>query len=187
MTLANKAREILWREAGDHHSVLWLFLVNDILGSFIFPARVRTQLLRLFLPGIHRRAIVRAHVIFKSKNVRIGAGSVVSYRVMFDTREGITIGENVSIGADTRFLTSDHDISNPKRRSGKGWGASIIINDGCRIAVGSTVLPGTNIGPGAVIAATSLVRGDLESHSLYAGTPATKKRDLPRIPIAEST
>ncbi|MBF4478306.1 acyltransferase [Rhodococcus rhodochrous] len=186
MTLADKAREVLWREAGDHHSVLWLFVVNDILGSFIFPARVRTQLLRLFLPGIHRRAIVRAHVIFKSKNVQIGAGSVVSYRVMFDTREGIKIGDNVSIGADARFLTSDHDISDPKRRSGKGWGAPINIGDGCRIAVGSTVLPGANIGAGAVVAATSLVRGELEAHSLYAGTPATKKRDLPQSPIVES-
>ncbi|SED49875.1 maltose O-acetyltransferase [Rhodococcus pyridinivorans] len=179
MNLASKIREVLWREAGDHHSVLWLFIVNDVLGLFIFPARIRTQLLRLFIPGIDRRAIIRAHVIFKSSNVRIGPGTVVSYRVMFDTREGITIGRRVSIGADARFLTSDHDSSDPKRRSGRGFGSPITIGDGSRIAVGSTVLPGVTIGEGVIVGACSVVRSDCEDHTLYAGVPAEAKKPLP--------
>lgn len=169
----------MWREAGDHHSVLWLFIVNDVLGMFIFPARIRTQLLRLFIPGIDKKAIVRAQVLFKSRNVSIGPGAVISYRVLFDTREGIAIGRNVSVGADARFLTSDHDISDPKRRSGKGFGASIEIGEGSRIAVGSTILPGVKIGEGVVVAACSVVRADCESHTLYAGAPAIAKKGLP--------
>lgn len=179
MSALAKVREIVWREAGDHHSVFWLFIVNDILGLFIFPARVRTQLLRIFIPGIDKKAIIRAHVVFKSKNVKIGPSTVVSYRVMFDTREGIAIGENVSIGADARFLTSDHDASDPKRRSGKGFGAPIKIGDGSRIAVGSTILPGVTIGDGVVIAACSVVRSDCDDHTLYAGAPAKAKKTLP--------
>ncbi|WP_427915669.1 acyltransferase [Rhodococcus sp. KRD162] len=159
--------------------MLWLFVVNDVLGLFIFPARIRTQLLRLFIPGIHPRAIIRAHVLFKSKNVTIGPGCVISYRVMFDTRDGITLGNNVSVGADARFLTSDHDVSDPTKRSGKGFGSPITIGDGSRIAVGSTILPGVTIGNGVVVGACSLVRADLDEHTLYAGVPAKEIRKLP--------
>ncbi|HEY6796556.1 MAG TPA: acyltransferase [Kineosporiaceae bacterium] len=174
-----RLREILWREAGDQHSVLWLFLVNDVLGSFALPARIRTQLLRLFIPGIDRRALVRARVVFKSRNVRIGPGSVVSYRVMFDTREGIRLGRNVSVGADARFLTSDHELDDPTRRSGRGVGAPIVVGDGARVAVNATVLKGVTIGAGAVIGASSVVTRDCEPHMLYVGAPAKPVRKLP--------
>lgn len=179
ITATTHAPEILWREAGDKHSTLWLFIVNDLLGTFLLPSRVRTQLLRLFIPGIHPRAIIRARVIFKSNNIKIGPGSVISYRTMFDTREGIILGSYVSVGADCRFLTSDHDMSNPLRRSGERLGAPISIGNGSRIAVAATVLPGAKIGTGAVVAAASVVRGVVEDNSLYAGTPAVKKRQLP--------
>ncbi|MFT4041880.1 MAG: acyltransferase [Gordonia sp. (in: high G+C Gram-positive bacteria)] len=181
--LWSNIQQIVWRDAGDHHSALWLFIVNDVLGSFIFPARVRTQLLRIFIPGIHPRAIIRPKVIFKSNAIQIGAGTVVSYRTLFDNREGVQIGEYVSIGADCMFLTSDHDMSNPKRRSGTRVGAPIRVHDGSRIAVGSTVMRGVTIGPGAVIGAGSIVLGDVEEHSLYVGIPARKKKDLPTIEL----
>jgi maltose O-acetyltransferase len=174
-----KLREIFWRETGDHHSVLWLFLVNDVLGSFIFPARIRTQLIRLFIPGIDRRAIIRAGVIFKSSNVRIGPGSLISYRVLFDTREGVQLGRHVSVGADARFVTSDHALDDPDRRSGAGIGAPIVVGDGARVALNSTVLKGVTIGAGAVVGASSLVTRDCDPHTLYLGVPAKAVRALP--------
>lgn len=177
--LSGKIREIFWREAGDHHSVLWLFIVNDVLSTFLIPSRIRTQLLRLFIPGIHPRAIIRARVLFKSSNIKIGLGTVVSYRVLFDNREGVQIGAHVSIGADSRFLTSDHDMADPLRRSGKGFGKPISVGNGSRVAVGCTVLPGTEIGSGVVLAAGSVARGKLQPNYLYAGSPAAKKRELP--------
>ncbi|MEI4273942.1 acyltransferase [Klenkia sp. LSe6-5] len=176
----SKAKELVYKEAGDPHTVLWLWVVNNVLASFIFPARIRTQLLRLCGLKLHPRTIVRGRVIFRSANVTAGPGTVISYGCIFDTREGITIGRNVGIGAGVSFQTSDHDMSDPTRRSGKPRGAPITVGDGARIAVNSTVLPGATIGDGTVIGACSLVRGECEPHSLYVGIPAQKKRDLPR-------
>lgn len=58
------------------------------------------------------------------------------------------------------------------------YGEQVIIGNGVWIGAGATILPGTVIGDGCVIAAGSVVKGIVESNSLYAGVPAKKIRDL---------
>jgi len=171
--------EILIRDHGDPMPSLWSFWVNNVLGSFAWTSRVRTQLLRASGLDLSPRALVRGGVLFRSPNVHVGPGTVISYRCLFDTREGVWIGKNVGIGARVSFQTSDHDMTDPNKRSGKPGGAPIRVGDGARIATDSVILPGVTIGDGAVVGARSLVTRDCDPHTLYMGQPARKVRQLP--------
>ena len=176
----NKLREVFYQDGGDPHSILWSWLINGVAASFIFPARIRTQLLRLLGLNIDRRAVVRPGVFFRSKKVSIGGGSFIGYNAFFDCRAGIKIGSNTGIGSYTVFVDFDHDISDPNRRAGAGFGKPITIGDGVRISTRSMIMPGVTIGDGAVIGAGSIVTRDVDAHCLYFGSPAKKQRELPR-------
>lgn len=172
--------QFFWRDAGDPQPLWWMWLVNDVLGSFLIPARVRTQLLRLCGLDLHPRSLVRARVVFRSRNITVGPGSLIGYRCLFDAREGVTIGAHVALGADVRFFTSSHDTSDPTRRAGVGGGSGpIMIGDGAWVSSAVTLLPGVTVGPGAVVAAGAVVSKDCQPHLLYAGVPATVKQELP--------
>lgn len=53
-----------------------------------------------------------------------------------------------------------------------------MVHDSCWIGANSTILPGTVIEKGCVIAAGSVVKGLLKSNRLYAGVPAKEIRQL---------
>ena len=53
-----------------------------------------------------------------------------------------------------------------------------MVHDGCWIGANSTILPGTVIEKGCVIAAGSVVKGLLKSNRLYAGMPAKEIRQF---------
>lgn len=178
--MVNKVREIFFQDSGDPHSVVWSWLTNGVVASFIFPARIRAQLLRALGLDINAKASVRPGVFFRSKKVKIGAGTFVGFNAFFDCRAGITIGKNVGIGSYTVFVDHDHDISDPARRAGVGFAKPIVIGDGVRISTRTIIMPGVTIGDGAVVGAGSIVTKDVEAHCLYFGSPARKRRELPR-------
>lgn len=175
-----KVREIVWREDGDRRPIIWGLVVNGVIASAFIPNRVRTQLYRLMGIKLHPKVIVRSGVIFRSDNVTVGASTLIGYRTIFDTRQPLVIGKNVSIGPNVTFVDTDHEMSNPERRAGASTVGPIRIGDGARVSTGSIVLPGVTIGEGAAVGASSLVTKDVEAHSLYYGIPAKKARDLPR-------
>ena len=57
------------------------------------------------------------------------------------------------------------------------WG-EIVIEDGVWVGSRVTILPGTVIGMDAIIAAGSVVAGDVPANKLVAGVPARVVRDL---------
>jgi len=52
--------------------------------------------------------------------------------------------------------------------------ASVVVERHALVGAGSVVLPGVTIGEGTAIGALSLVRGDCEPFSIYAGVPARR-------------
>lgn len=102
--------------------------------------------------------------------------------VLFNTIGGmIIVGVDCFFGHDVMLLTGTHDW----RKFGADRVATfpsenydIIVGDGAWIASGAIVLGPCKIGHHAVIAAGSVVRGDVEPFSLYAGNPAKKVADI---------
>ena len=55
---------------------------------------------------------------------------------------------------------------------------SIVVGDGVWIGARATILPGVQIGDGAVVAAGAVVTRDVAANSLVAGVPAKTIREL---------
>lgn len=64
-------------------------------------------------------------------------------------------------------------------RAGAVEFAEVIIESDVWIGAASTILPGAIIRRGSVVAAGSIVRGELQPDRMYAGVPAREKRQLP--------
>lgn len=94
--------------------------------------------------------------------------------VVITTNGGVTIGNRVLIGYNTIILSRNHNIPHPPERIFDSGHASlpVIIEDDVWIGANCTILPGSHIKRGTVIAAGAVVRGTCESYSIYGGVPA---------------
>jgi maltose O-acetyltransferase len=110
----------------------------------------------------------------------IEADTWLSPGVIFHTHldAPIKIGSNCDIGPSVEFIPGGHMIGPASRRAGTGTAKSILIHDGCWIGAGSRILGGVTIGPGAIVAAGSVVIRSVPANVLVAGVPAIVKRDL---------
>ena len=108
------------------------------------------------------------------KNAHLTTGQAIHPNVGSSIGCGkkITIGNHVAIGHMVYIFDTD---SHPRYDSeGKRANADkeVIIEDNVWIGAKSTILKGTRIGTGSVIAANSLVSGYVPPHTMVASTPA---------------
>jgi galactoside O-acetyltransferase len=86
----------------------------------------------------------------------------------------IEIGNDVMIGPNTVMRTSDHvtlSTAQPMRLQGH-IPAAIVIEPDVWISANVTILGGTRIGTGAVVAAGAVVTHDVASYAIVGGVPA---------------
>ena len=99
----------------------------------------------------------------------------------------LTIGRYCSIAENVTFILGNHRIdcvSSYPFRSGSGWPSeraggrfdevmtgNIEVGNDVWIGYGVTVLAGTRIGNGAVVAANAVARGVIAPYSIYGGNP----------------
>lgn len=167
------------RDPGEPHTVFWAFAANGVAANFLVPARVRTLMFKALGMNISSRALIRPRVIIRCSKLTVGAKSTINYGCIFDNRAGVDIGSSVGIGVGVQFLNTEHDRSDPARRSGLGRVAKITVQDGASVGSGAILLSGVTVGYGAVVAAGAVVNRDCEPHGLYAGVPARRVKELP--------
>lgn len=116
------------------------------------------------------------HPIIIGDNVRLNRNCMVNPYT--------TIKNNVSVGARVSFITAAHDIgTSEKRRGNRTFFKPIVIEDGCWIGAGATILGGVTVKKGTIIAAGAVVTKDCEPDSLYGGVPARKLKEYDKLSV----
>lgn len=104
----------------------------------------------------------------------IGDRCVIGMRCGIVAHQSIESGDDVWFGQDIYVTDANHGYGDPDTPIGKQLGAHdpVRIGSGTWIGHGSVVLPGTTPGRNVVVAAGSVVRGDIPDHAVIAGVPA---------------
>jgi len=101
--------------------------------------------------------------------VRIGARSRINRSCTLDVREGLQIGDNVSVSAECLILTAAGRVGGGRSIA---EGRPVVIEDHVWIGMRAIVMPGVRIGRGAVVAAGSVVTADVPPLAIVFGAPA---------------
>lgn len=132
---------------------------------------IRLLILRHFCGWVigPRTSIERRVRVTTKGGVTVGSGCVIDGNVLLDGRGTLTIGDLVNISHDAVCLTADHD---PDSSLFEGRRRPVVIGSRCWIATRAIVLPGAEIGEGAVIGAGSVAVGQVPSWTISVGAPA---------------
>jgi carbonic anhydrase/acetyltransferase-like protein (isoleucine patch superfamily) len=104
--------------------------------------------------------------------IEIGDGVYINYGTLVSAQRHVRIGANVMVGnysiiADTEIPGISEPPGAPQLEARR-----VDIGDGAWLAARVTVLPGARIGAGAIIAAGSVVAGEIPAGAVAGGIPA---------------
>lgn len=108
------------------------------------------------------------------RHIAIGDHSVINRNCYLDGRGGIRIGSNVSVSPDCVIISLTHDLNHPE------FGVvakPVAIGDYVWIGTRALLLPGVELGEGAVAGAGSVVTRSWAPYEIVAGSPARKIGD----------
>lgn len=112
--------------------------------------------------------------------IKIGKDSLVGEYTVIRGQGGVEIGDRVYTSPFTQIIAVNHVFDDPDQPFvDQGITAEgIQIEDDVWIGSGAIITDGVRIGKGAVVAAGSVVTQDVPTHSVVAGVPARKIRDI---------
>ena len=110
------------------------------------------------------------------KNIKIGKNVFINACCRFQDQGGIEIGDGSLIGHNTTIATLNHDFNPAKRQnltpSPVKIGKNVWIGSDC------TILPGVEIGDGAIIGAGSVVTKSVPANAIAVANPARVIKEL---------
>jgi acetyltransferase-like isoleucine patch superfamily enzyme len=101
-------------------------------------------------------------------NLVVGKNFLINRASYLDTNGSILIGDHVTISLKCSVLTISHSGLNHEI----DVIAPVVIKSYCLIYANCTILPGSVLEEGVVLAAGSVLKGSTQPWSIYAGVPA---------------
>ena len=117
-----------------------------------------------------------------SSRVEIGDNSDIGHKARLNGK--VVIGRDVIMGPEVIVYTTNHitdSLEIPIKYQGDTEENPVNIGDGCWIGSRVIILPGINIGKGAIVAAGSVVTKDVENYTVVGGNPVRvikNRRDM---------
>ncbi|KKQ25261.1 MAG: Acetyltransferase [Candidatus Woesebacteria bacterium GW2011_GWA1_37_8] len=106
---------------------------------------------------------------FNPSGITIGDDTIVGDSAFLDGRASLTIGDHVDIASQVMIYNSEHDLESENFSARE---EQVEIGDYVFIGPRAIILPGVNVGKGAVIAAGAVVVKDVDTFSIVGGIPA---------------
>ena len=176
----------LWSAGKEETTIDWRMLSAGAISRF-FPhlsfGRTRTALLRGVGIRIGARSVVLGPIKFTGPGdivemFSVGEDTYITGPLRVDLGAAVRIGHRVQIGHHVAILTLDHEIGPAERRCGRLIAAPVEVGDGAWSGTNVTLLPGVEIGTGAIVGSGAVVSKDVAPNTFVAGVPAQFVRDL---------
>jgi len=107
------------------------------------------------------------------ENIHLENNVAINRNCTFLAHGDISIGENTMIGPNVVILTVDHDYRVEGIETHTAHKLSpVVIGRNVWVGANAVILPGITIGDGAIVAAGSVVTGDVGENSIVGGNPA---------------
>lgn len=110
------------------------------------------------------------------KGIIIGNGTSSNRNLTIYCAEYVNIGNNCMLGGGVLITDNNHGMNAESElfyQEQSLTSKEVIIGDGCWIAQDCLILAGSHIGEKCIIAANSVVTGDIPPYSIAAGSPAS--------------
>lgn len=153
-----------------HH--IWLDFILFILTLVGYIPFHSIRLFFYTIAGMHIEKHSRIHMwarFYEPKNIRIGEGTIIGDHVFLDGRAVLTIGSHTSIASEVLIYNSEHDIEDENFTARE---ENVTIGDYVFIGPRAIILPGVEVGDGAVVAAGAVVTKRVEPYTVVGGVPA---------------
>ena len=99
--------------------------------------------------------------------------------VYIHAQKRIVIGRNTVIASGVNILDSNgHEVISTNRTVGRDIPQEIVIGENVWIGLNATILKGTHIGNNSVIAAGSVVKGNIPENVIVQGNPAKVIKEI---------
>lgn len=135
-------------------------------------------------PGIilGEKVVIERDVILKQHGgkIEIHDNSFIGIRSIIQGKGCVKVGKDVMFGPYVQIYSSDHEINNKNvsmRESGENSGP-VIIGDNIWIGAGSTILKGSVIGCNSVVAAGTIIRGNISQGAIHYNKRILCKKDI---------
>ncbi len=148
-----------------------LKITNEINNKYNTPEEIRILFSKLTGKEIDKNfGLFPPFYTDCGKNITIGKNVFINACCRFQDQGGITIGDDCLIGHNVTIATLNHDF-NPQKRANLNPNP-VKIGNKVWIGSDSTILPGVEIGDGAIIGAGSVVTKSVHANTIVAGNPA---------------
>lgn len=153
----------------------FLFLLTNRFNIF-FPTKLRGLFVQGFLKKKIKNLIIQSNVhIYGYRRLKIGNDVSINHGCFISCNGGISIGNFVSIGANTTILSTEHSYNDkaiPIKYQPIQKKPTEIGND-VWIGTNVTILAGVNIPDGTIVAAGAVVnKSPVNKNTIIGGVPA---------------
>lgn len=156
-----------------------VLMLTNILPDNVAIMKMRGFLISPFFKQCGKGLTVgRNNVFYRSYNMVIGDNVYIAYGNWFNAADLIRIEDEVLFGPKSIIVCSNHTRKEGSFKRGKPQIAPIRIGFGSWIGGNCALLAGCSIGKGSVIAANTVVRGEVPDDSLFAGNPGEVKKRI---------
>lgn len=141
--------------------------------------RRQQELLRQILGTYNEKVIIQPGIAFDyGFNTHFRGSAFLNFGVTILDTSPVIIGDHCFIAPQVTLSCASHPIDAEQRAEGIELSQPIIIGDDVWIGANATICGGVHVGDGVVIGAGAVVLHDIPSHTVVAGVPARKIRDI---------